>query len=93
MRQIALLASDSSHLPLITVFRECGVAQKYDFEIELDVVGGAKAPTMAHRTSLIFAGEIDFVSGLHHETYRARSRGDKRLVYLAQTQNRYRAKR
>jgi ABC-type nitrate/sulfonate/bicarbonate transport system substrate-binding protein len=33
--------------------------------------------------------EIDFVSGLHHETYRARSRGDKRLVYLAQTQNRW----
>jgi ABC-type nitrate/sulfonate/bicarbonate transport system substrate-binding protein len=89
MRQIALLASDSSHLPLLTVFRECGVTQKYDFEIELDVVGGAKAPTMAHRTSLIFAGEIDFVSGLHHETYRARSRGDKRLVYLAQTQNRW----
>jgi ABC-type nitrate/sulfonate/bicarbonate transport system substrate-binding protein len=89
MRQIALLASDSSHLPLLTVFRECGVTRKYDFEIELDVVGGAKAPTMAHRTSLIFAGEIDFVSGLHHETYRARSRGDKRLVYLAQTQNRW----
>lgn len=89
MRQVALLASDSSHLPLLTVFRECGVTQKYDFEIELDVVGGAKAPTMGHRTSLIFAGEIDFVSGLHHETYRARSRGDKRLVYLAQTQNRW----
>ena len=89
MRQIALLASDSSHLPLLTVFKESGVTRKYDFEIELDVVGGAKAPTMAHRTSLIFAGEIDFVSGLHHETYRARSRGDKRLVYLAQTQNRW----
>lgn len=89
MRNIALLASDSSHLPLLTVFKESGVAQKYDLEIELDVVGGAKAPTMAHRTSLIFAGEIDLVSGLHHETYRARSRGDKRLVYLAQTQNRW----
>ena len=53
MRQIVLLASDSSHLLLLTVFRECGITQKYDFEIELDVVGGAKAPTMAHRTSLI----------------------------------------
>jgi ABC-type nitrate/sulfonate/bicarbonate transport system substrate-binding protein len=89
MRQIALLASDSSHLPLLTVFKESHVTDKYGFEIELDIVGGAKAPTMAHRTSLIFAGEIDFVSGLHHETYRARSRGDKRLVYLAQTQNRW----
>jgi len=76
MRQIALLASDSSHLPLLTVFKESGVTQKYGFEIELDVVGGAKAPTMAHRTSLIFAGEIDFVSGLHHETYRMA--GDRR---------------
>jgi NMT1/THI5 like len=89
MRQIALLASDSSHLPLLTIFKESGMTERYGFEIELDVVGGAKAPTMAHRTSLIFAGEIDFVSGLHHETYRARSRGDKRLVYLAQTQNRW----
>ena len=87
IRQLALLASDSSHLPLLTVFKESGVTQKYGIEIELDVVGGAKAPTMAHRTSLIFAGEIDFVSGLHHETYRARARGEKRLVYLAQTQN------
>jgi ABC-type nitrate/sulfonate/bicarbonate transport system substrate-binding protein len=89
MRQLILLASDSSHLPLLTVFKESGVTQKYGFEIELEVVGGARAPTMAHRTSLIFAGEIDFVSGLHHETYRARSRGEKRLVYLAQTQNRW----
>jgi ABC-type nitrate/sulfonate/bicarbonate transport system substrate-binding protein len=89
MRQLVLLASDPSHLPLLTVFKESGVTDKYGFEIELEVVGGAKAPTMAHRTSLIFAGEIDFVSGLHHETYRARSRGEKRLVYLAQTQNRW----
>lgn len=89
MRQVALLASDSSHLPLLTVFKESGVTQKYGFEIELEVVGSAKAPTMAHRTRLVLAGEIDFVSGLHHETYRARSRGEKSLVYLAQTQNRW----
>ena len=50
MRQVALLASDSSHLPLLAVFKESGVTQKYGFELELDVVGGAKSPTMAHRT-------------------------------------------
>jgi hypothetical protein len=33
MRQIALLASDSSHLPLLTVFKESGVTQKYGFEM------------------------------------------------------------
>jgi hypothetical protein len=32
MRQIALIASDSSHLPLLTVFKESGVTQKYGFE-------------------------------------------------------------
>src|ERR1051325_5445154 len=89
MQQLALLASDSSHLPLLTIFKESEVTKKYGFEIDLEIVGGRKAPTMAHRSKLILAGEIDFVSGLHHETYRQRSKGERRLVYLAQTQNRW----
>jgi len=84
---LELLASDSSHLPLLTVFKESKVMEKYGFELELEIVGGAKAPTMAHRSKLALAGEIDFLSGLHHETYRARAKGEKRLVYLAQAQN------
>ena len=68
LQTLELLASDSSHLPLLTVFKESRVMEKYGFELEL-------------------AGEIDFVSGLHHETYRERARGEKRLVYLAQAQN------
>jgi ABC-type nitrate/sulfonate/bicarbonate transport system substrate-binding protein len=89
MQQLALLASDSSHLPLLTIFKESGVTKKYGFDIDLEIVGGRKAPTMAHRTKLVLAGEIDFVSGLHHETYRERSKGNRQLVYLAQTQNRW----
>jgi ABC-type nitrate/sulfonate/bicarbonate transport system substrate-binding protein len=89
MRSLALLASDSSHLPLLTIFKESGVTRKYGFDIDLEIVGGARAPTMGHRTKLVYAGEVDFVSGLHHETYRERSKGHKRLVYLAQTQNRW----
>ena len=84
---IALLASDSSHLPLLTVFKECGVTRKYGFDIDLELVGSARAPRMSDRARLILAGEVDFVSGVHHDTYRARARGEKRLVYLAQTQN------
>ncbi|HEY2991044.1 MAG TPA: ABC transporter substrate-binding protein [Candidatus Binatia bacterium] len=87
MQTLELLASDSSHLPLLTVFKESRVMEKYGFELELEVVGGAKAPTMDHRAKLVLAGEIDFVSGLHHDTYRQRARGEKRLVYLAQAQN------
>lgn len=87
MRTLELLASDPSHLPLLCVFKESKVMEKYGFELELEVVGGAKAPTMAHRAKLALAGEIDFLSGLHHETYRERARGEKRLVYLGQAQN------
>ena len=87
IQSIALLASDSSHLPLLTVFKECGAAEKHGLSIELHLVGGARAPKMADRTRLLLAGEIDFVSGVHHETYKMRAGGEKRLKYLAQTQN------
>ncbi|MGH7873612.1 MAG: ABC transporter substrate-binding protein [Candidatus Binatia bacterium] len=87
MRTLELLASDSSHLPLLYVFKESRVMEKYGFELELLVVGSPKAPTMAHRAKLALAGEIDFLSGLHHETYRERAKGEKRLTYLAQAQN------
>ena len=87
MRTLDLLASDSSHLPFLYVFKESRVMEKYGYEIDLHIVGGAKAPTMAHRAKLALAGEIDFLSGLHHETYRERAKGEKRLTYLAQAQN------
>ncbi len=87
LRTLDLLASDSSHLPFLFVFKESKVMDKYGFEIDLHIVGGAKAPTMAHRAKLALAGEIDFLSGLHHETYRERAKGEKRLTYLAQAQN------
>ncbi len=87
LRTLDLLASDPSHLPFLFVFKESGVMEKYGFEIDLHIVGGAKAPTMAHRAKLALAGEIDFLSGLHHETYRERAKGEKRLTYLAQAQN------
>jgi ABC-type nitrate/sulfonate/bicarbonate transport system substrate-binding protein len=87
MRTLDLLASDPSHLPFLFVFKESRVMEKYGYEIDLHIVGGSKAPTMAHRAKLALAGEIDFLSGLHHETYRERARGEKRLTYLAQAQN------
>ena len=87
MRTLDLLASDPSHLPFLFVFKESKVMEKYGYEIDLHIVGGAKAPTMAHRAKLALAGEIDFLSGLHHETYRERAKGEKRLTYLAQAQN------
>ena len=46
MRTLDLLASDSSHLPFLYVFKESQVMEKYGYEIDLHIVGGAKAPTM-----------------------------------------------
>jgi ABC-type nitrate/sulfonate/bicarbonate transport system substrate-binding protein len=42
---------------------------------------------MSRRAELLLGGTYDYVSGLHHETYVLRAKGDKRLVYLAQAQN------
>ena len=43
LRTLDLLASDPSHLPFLFVFKESGVMEKYGFEIDLHIVGGAES--------------------------------------------------
>jgi ABC-type nitrate/sulfonate/bicarbonate transport system substrate-binding protein len=78
-------------MPLLLILRDSGVAEQEGFELEIDVVNvpveGKPVRKMSDRAACLFLGEYDFVSGLHHETYAYRARGDRRLVYLAQTQN------
>src|SRR6266852_3603069 len=66
-------------------------SQKHGFELIVDVVNVPTADgpmiRMQERAPLLLDGIYDFLSGLHHETYVYRARGDKRLVYLAQAQN------
>ncbi len=89
--KIKLLSSSISHMPLHFVFRDSGVAEKHGFELDVDIVKvpqkGKKTRTIRERAALLLAGEYQFLSGLHHEPYLYRARGDKRLVFLAQTQN------
>jgi NMT1/THI5 like len=89
--KIKLLSSSISHMPLHFVFRDSGVTEKYGFELDIDI---AKVPRLgkttrkiSERAPLLLSGEYQFLSGLHHEPYLYRARGDKRLVFLAQTQN------
>jgi ABC-type nitrate/sulfonate/bicarbonate transport system substrate-binding protein len=89
--KIKVLSSSISHMPLHFVFRDSGVAEKHGFELDVDI---AKVPQMGKKTrgireraALLLSGEYQFLSGLHHEPYLYRARGDKRLVFLAQTQN------
>ncbi len=89
--KIRLLCSDISHMSLHFVFRDSGVPQKHGFELEVDIAkhsqGGRPIRQMKDRAPCLLAGEYEFLSGLHHETYIYRAKGDKRFLYLAQTQN------
>jgi hypothetical protein len=88
---IKLLSSSISHMPLHFVMRDSGVTEKYGFELEVDVAKvpqrGKPTRTIGERAALLLGGEYQFLSGLHHEPYLYRARGDHRLVFLAQTQN------
>ena len=91
LEKIRLLCSAVSHMPLIFTLRDSGITEKYGFELEIDIAGfdrAGKSPRpMSARASLLLEGEYEFLSGLHHQTYVYRAKGDKRFVYLAQTQN------
>jgi ABC-type nitrate/sulfonate/bicarbonate transport system substrate-binding protein len=89
--QIRMLCSDISHMPLLFVWRDSGVAEKHGFQLKVDIANidleGQPFVTMSERAPRLLDGTYDFLSGLHHETYFYRARGDKRFVYLAQAQN------
>ena len=89
--QVRLLCSHISHMALHSVWRDSGVTQKHGFELIVDSANVPMADgtviTMPQRAPLLLDGSYDFLSGLHHETYIYRAKGDKRFVYLAQTQN------
>jgi NMT1/THI5 like protein len=88
---IKVLSSSISHMPLHTVFRDSGVCQKHGFALEVDAAKvpqrGKPTRTIGERAALLLSGEYQFLSGLHHEPYVYRARGDHRLTFLAQTQN------
>ena len=89
--RVRMLSSHISHMALHSVWRDSGVTQRHGFELEVDVAGvqidGQPEIPMRERAPRLLDGSYDFLSGLHHETYIYRARGDKRFVYLAQAQN------
>jgi hypothetical protein len=89
--QVTMLCSAISHMPLHFVWMQSGVTQKHGFELKVDMAGiappGQDRIRMGDRAEVLLNGAYDFLSGLHHETYIYRAKGDKRFVYLAQAQN------
>lgn len=88
---IRMIASDISHMALHYVWRDSGVTDRHGFKLHVDVcdhtVPGQRFIGVKERPELLLSGEYQFISGLHHQPYVYRARGDKRFVYLAQTQN------
>lgn len=88
---IRMIASDISHMALHYVWRDSGVTRRHGFELAVDVcdihMPGQRFISIKERPDLLFSGQYSFISGLHHKTYQARAKGEKRYVYLAQAQN------
>ena len=90
LNKVRMLCSHLSHMPLHTIFQHSGVTEKHGFELEVDIANVEMKGSiikMPERAPALLAGKYEFLSGLHHETYIYRAKGDKRFVYLAQTQN------
>jgi NMT1/THI5 like len=90
-QNVKMLGSDVSHLPLLRVWQQSGVTERYGFELTVHVtnaqIPGQEFMENSERAPRLLNGTYDFLSGLHHEPYQYRARGDKRFVYLAQAQN------
>ena len=88
---VRMICSDYSHMPLLTVWRDSGVTEEHGFKLEIHLAGleipGQPFVSLGERASKLLDGTYDIISGLHHEPYHYRARGDKRFVYLAQAQN------
>lgn len=88
---IRMLCSHISHMALHYIWRDSGVCEKHGFELKVDIanaaVPGQPFIGVKERAPRLLQGEYEFLSGLHHETYIYRAKGDKRFVYLAQAQN------
>lgn len=91
METVRVLVSAMSHMPLWSVWRDSGVAERHGIKLDIDVaewaLNGREARRMQDRAELLRSGAYAFLSGLHHEPYMSRASGDKGFVYLAQAQN------
>ena len=89
--QVNMLCSHISHMAFLFVWRDSGVTQKHGFDLNVHVtaaeVPGQPRIGFGDRAPMLLDGTYDFLSGLHHEPYFYRARGDKRFIYIAQAQN------
>jgi len=86
MRKIRIFYRAPSHVPLWKVMEECGYLEQHGLEMELGSMEGQRK----RAAEGLKAGELDIVSGNHHNLYaRCALHGDP-YVHIAQSNNRWR---
>lgn len=88
---VRMLASIISHMPLHFVWQESGVCEAEGISLTVDVadvsLDGSEPTPLRQRSTRLLDGTYQALSGLHHEPYEHRARGDHRLTFVAQAQN------
>lgn len=82
-KKIRIFYRAAGHVPLWKVMEESGFLERHGIEIDLGSMEGLRARAMEG----LRAGELDVLSGNHHNLYARRAMDGDPFVHLAQTNN------
>jgi len=85
-KKIRIYYRAPSHVPLWKVMEECGFLEKHGLEIDLGSMEGQRKRAAEGLKS----GELDIVSGNHHNLYARRALNGDPYVHIAQSNNSWR---
>jgi ABC-type nitrate/sulfonate/bicarbonate transport system substrate-binding protein len=85
-KKISIYYRAPSHVPLWKVMEECGFLEKHGLEIDLGSMEGQRKRAAEGLKS----GELDIVSGNHHNLYVRRALNGDPYVHIAQSNNSWR---
>lgn len=86
MQKMRIFYRSSSHVPLWKVMEQGGFLERHGVAMDFGSMEGMRGKAMQG----LRAGEIDIVSGNHHNLYVRRARHGEPFVHLAQPNNRWR---
>jgi len=82
-RKIRIYYRAAGHVPLWKVMEEGGFLEKHGLEMDLGSMEGKRQRAM----EALRAGELDIISGNHHNLYARRALNGDPFVHIAQTNN------
>src|SRR5713226_1046836 len=82
-KKIRVFYRAAGHVPLWKVMEECGFLENHGLEMDLGSMEGKRQRAM----EALRAGELDIISGNHHNLYARRAMDRDPFVHVAQTNN------